>query len=251
MKQNENLCPYCGAAVQQNAAFCLHCMKSLDEKTEIKKKKTAPKRLIVTVAAVVAVCIAVIIAVITLNNKKVTPVCTPEEFTKYAQASAEKLDCNELWQPEKLVQTHFNEKENDSVYHTDCTLSDAGISVIFRNGGEAVDVALCDISENDLESAFNISESALSAAFGYYQVELADMLRDKNAYPRISFEKPFEEYFTDALKRTDKYTALSENGDISTEFFEAITEDGDTLLYFLTKHTENNKILYDLYFEIQ
>ena len=249
--QNRNICPYCGAPLQENATFCLHCMKSLDEKTEIKKKKSAPKKLIVTTGIIAAVCIAAVCIIIAVMGSKAAPVCTPDEFIAAAQASAAKLECAKLWQPADLVQTHYNKKGNDSVYNAKCTLCDAGVSVIFRNGGEVVDVALCDIRESDLENAYTISESALSAAFGYYQVELADMLRDKNAYPRIDFEKPFEEYFTDALKRTERYNALAESDDISTEFFEAVTEDGETLLYCLTEHTENNETLYDLYFEIQ
>ena len=36
MKQPRNgVCPVCGAAVQENARFCLHCMTSFDEKTKI------------------------------------------------------------------------------------------------------------------------------------------------------------------------------------------------------------------------
>ncbi len=249
--QNKTICPYCGAALQENASFCLHCMKSLDEKTEIKKKKSAPKKLIVTVGIAAAVCIAAVCIIIAVIGNKPKLICTPDEFIAAAQASTAKLDCAELWQPADLVQTHYNKKENDSVYNTKCSLCDAGVSVIFRNGGDVVDIALCDIRESDLENAYVISESALSAAFGYYQVELADMLHDKSAYPRFDFEKPFEEYFTDVLKRTDRYNALAESGDISTEFFEAVTEDGETLLYFLTEHTESNETLYDLYFEIQ
>lgn len=249
--QNSNICPYCGELLQENAAFCLHCMKSLDEKTEIKKKKSTPKKLIVAAGIIAVVCIATVCIIIAVMGSKAKTVCTPDEFIAAAQASCEKLDCTELWQPADSVQTHYNKKENDSIYNAKCTLCDAGVSVIFRNGGEVVDIALCDIRESDLESAYIVCESALSAAFGYYQIELADMLRDKNTYPRIDFEKPFEEYFTDTLKRTGRYNALAESGDISTEFFNAVTEDGETLLCFLTVRTEENKTLYDLYFEIQ
>lgn len=36
----ENKCPYCSAPVQENAAFCLHCMMPLDNKTVIRKKRS-------------------------------------------------------------------------------------------------------------------------------------------------------------------------------------------------------------------
>lgn len=252
MNENEALCPYCGAPVQQNAAFCLHCMKSLDRKTEIKKKKSAPKKLIIIIAAVLILCAAAVCAVVVIGNKnKAEPICTPGVFREAAQAAAERLGSEKLWQPGEFVQTHFNKKENDSVYHTESALSDAGVSVIFRNGGEAVDIALCDLKESDLESAYLISESALSAAFGYYTDELADLLRDSSAYPRLDYGYPFEEYFTDALKRTDRYNALAESGDIKTEYLQANTDGGRVLMCFFTEHTEGGETLYDLYFEIQ
>lgn len=250
MNENEALCPYCGAPVQQNAAFCLHCMKSLDTKTEIKKKKSAPKRLIIIIAAVLVLCAAAVSAVIVINNKA-EPICTPEVFCEAAQAATEKLGSEKLWQPAGLVQTHFNQKENDSVYHTESTLSDAGVSVIFRNGGEAVDIALCDLKESDLEDAYLISESTVSAAVGSYTDELAALLRDKNAYPRLDYGYPFEEYLIEPLKRTDRYNALAESGDIRTEFIQAKTDGGRVLICFFTERTEGGETLYDLYFEIQ
>lgn len=252
MNENEVLCPYCGAPLQQNAAFCLHCMKSLDVKSEIKKKKSAPKRLIAICAAVLIVCAAAVSTVFIIkNNKKATPICTSADFIKASQAASEKLGCNELWQPGELVQTHYNKKENDSVYHTASTVSDAGVSVIFRNGGEVVDIAVCDIKESDLESAYLISENAITAVIGKYTDELFALLRDKNTYPRVEYDHPFEEYFTDALKRTDRYNSLAQSGDISTEFIQANTDGGRVLMCFFTRHTENGETLYDLYFEIR
>lgn len=250
MNENEALCPYCGAPVQQNAAFCLHCMKSLDTKTEIKKKKSAPKKLIIIIAAVLLLCSAAVCAAVVIV-KSPEPVCTPEAFLEAAGAASEKLGSEKLWQPDGLVQTNFNKKENDSVYHTESTLSAAGVSVAFKNGGEAVDIALCDIKKADLESAYKISESALSAAFGHYIDELSALLRDTAAYPRTAFDAPFEAYFTEPIKRTERYIALAESGDIRTEYLQANTDGGRVLLCFFTEHTENGETLYDLYFEIQ
>lgn len=53
-------CPYCGAPLQENAAFCLHCMENLGDKTVIEKEKRKKKLLpvLVCVAAVLILCLA-------------------------------------------------------------------------------------------------------------------------------------------------------------------------------------------------
>lgn len=251
MKQNENLCPHCGAAVQQNAAFCLHCMKSLDEKTEIKKKKTASKKLFIIAGIAVAIFAVALTVALTVKNRKVQPVCTAEQFLSSAAVTSEKLGCDNFWQPDKLTETHTNKQKNDSIYHTASSLSEAGVAVVFRNGGEVVDIAICDINDTDLDTAYLISESAVSAVLGYYSEDFANMMSDKNAYPRTALEKPFEEYFTDCLKRTAEYSKLAENGSISTEVLQVQTESGHIILCYFTNHTVEEDTLYDLYFEIQ
>ena len=35
-----NVCPKCGAVLQENASFCLHCMTPLIQKQDIQKPKT-------------------------------------------------------------------------------------------------------------------------------------------------------------------------------------------------------------------
>ena len=48
-----NKCPYCKAPIQENASFCLHCMKQLDSKETIAKKKSKKPILIILICLLV------------------------------------------------------------------------------------------------------------------------------------------------------------------------------------------------------
>ncbi len=53
--ENKHLCPHCKAPIQENAAFCLHCMKSLDSKTVIEKAKPKKPFIIAVICAAVLI----------------------------------------------------------------------------------------------------------------------------------------------------------------------------------------------------
>ena len=53
MNESENKkCPFCGSPVQENASFCLHCMKPLEEKKVIEKKKSKKPIIVLTALGV-------------------------------------------------------------------------------------------------------------------------------------------------------------------------------------------------------
>lgn len=65
-------CPYCSAPLQENASFCLHCMKSLDSKTVINKEKSKKPFIIFFVSFAIAILILILLLIIfpLKTNKK-------------------------------------------------------------------------------------------------------------------------------------------------------------------------------------
>ena len=82
-------CPHCGAEIQENARFCLYCMKSLEEKTQLKPiKKSKIKWLIVVEIAIAIVLIAGVIFTL----------CKPKEKKPYVQASETTAESEQMTQ---------------------------------------------------------------------------------------------------------------------------------------------------------
>lgn len=61
MDDKMNKCPYCGAELQENAAFCLYCMRSLNDKKDV-SPAAKPRRGKAAVLIAVAVCAVLAVA---------------------------------------------------------------------------------------------------------------------------------------------------------------------------------------------
>ncbi len=69
--KDSNKCPYCSAPLQENATFCLHCMKSLDSKTVINKKKSKKPFIIFSISSAIVILILILLLIIfPLKNAK-------------------------------------------------------------------------------------------------------------------------------------------------------------------------------------
>ncbi|MBE6958999.1 MAG: hypothetical protein E7447_07620, partial [Ruminococcaceae bacterium] len=87
-------CPFCNAEIEENARFCLYCMRSLTEKEQIflhKKKK--PQWSLIIVAIVALTMIAVLLLSKMLNSSVEDPVLSsvPSESTTNSTGSSTQL----------------------------------------------------------------------------------------------------------------------------------------------------------------
>ncbi len=64
-------CPYCNSELQEGAAFCLYCMKSLSEKQDVTppKKKPSKASIVIASVAIASIIIAIIVAVACTGNE--------------------------------------------------------------------------------------------------------------------------------------------------------------------------------------
>ena len=54
-KINEKTCPYCGAPLPEEAAFCPHCAKSINRRSKNKPPRLTPKRLVLAALILLAI----------------------------------------------------------------------------------------------------------------------------------------------------------------------------------------------------
>lgn len=286
MDSDVSKCPFCGADMQENASFCLHCMRSLDEKEKIKKEKIffGRKRIIIFAAAALLIIAAVVCFLIIRKPSAEDPpkndvisddtpqndisaqpkesekavdtdniFTSPYEFCAAAILVSEKLGCNELWSPDELKETHRSLNGKSIKLWAPVSIPDAVMAIYFDNCGETVDFILEDVPEEYLEDAKNIAICAVDAACNSYFSDVSDVFFDDKVFPKKKCDIPFIDDFTDLEKRTEIYNSDIENGcDISTNNID-IAVDSDRLInYYLTSRDYGDRILYDmcLHFEM-
>ena len=66
-------CPFCGAEIEESARFCLHCMSSLTEKTQIPLHKPKKPQGLLILAAIVAVLLLVVVLMPGTDGQPATP----------------------------------------------------------------------------------------------------------------------------------------------------------------------------------
>lgn len=192
-------CPYCGAELQENARFCLYCMKSLQEKTPItapQARRWRGKRLLVPLAALLAV-LAIAALVIGLRHgsaqeeiadlptdstaEAAQPTATPTESTAEqhfvpinsyndfyfdAISETERLAAQDLWEPVSLYL--LDRTETMEIYSAPLFLQDAAFHIYYMDGGVEILAAVTNLTEEQLPDGLRLAD-CISAAT-YYAV---------------------------------------------------------------------------------
>ncbi|MBR4744711.1 MAG: zinc ribbon domain-containing protein [Oscillospiraceae bacterium] len=283
MNPPENaVCPVCGAALQENARFCLHCMTSFDEKTEIPAtglpKRAARKRAVLLACALLLLAALGAGVFFLLSGKNApsvpdgetaagdesapstesgpsaektdpgrAPLIDYETFLLAIPKTAERLGCADCFDPAGFFDATFNQKTNTVKYTTSVSLDGGRLDLFFRNGGDVITLILSDIPETRLPDARRIAAAVHAAVTNYYS-EILNVLSDPDTYPRGNYREPFIEFFTDMTGRTARYQAALEAGEaISTEtvLIRDKEEDG-FVAWFVTRRETADGTLYDL-----
>ncbi len=86
-------CPYCGAVIEENARFCLYCMKELEGKVEVNARPVLSRKTIWLAALSACFTVAVICAVIFIGGDTDTQFLTAksssEEIAAFKQDSSQ------------------------------------------------------------------------------------------------------------------------------------------------------------------
>lgn len=256
MKNNKpNVCPKCGAVLQENASFCLHCMTPLIEKQDIQKPKTplsSKRKIIYIIISVVSILAIITASVFGISTAvKHSPICTFETFQEAVPLVSEKMGIDELWNTNSFTDIAESKTEDVVQYTADINLNDAYLSVFFYNGGEEVYAYICDVQQEDVDGAKEILKCIVQSACNYYYTDIDDVFDNEKLYPRRELDTPFEEYFTNLLNRTQDYNNAIKSGDeISTEYI-SMTDDDYQITFYVTERNGKNNTIYDLAITVQ
>ena len=274
MKQaKDGVCPVCGAAVQENARFCLHCMTSFDEKNEIpaagRKKQSA---LLWVVLAVGVLFLLAALFLILLRNREApvpqdgaaqtqatgetqasgserAPLIEFETFRPAVIVTSEQLGCDDFWDVDGFLDVEYNKETHTQRYTTPLNLSGARLDLFFRNGGDVITLILSDVPEDRLDDGKQLCAAVHAAVTNHYS-DILNILTDDGTYHRFDAGTPYEEFFTDMTGRTAAYAkALADGTEISTRYTLIDDEnktDDDFTVFFETKRETGDADLYDL-----
>ena len=268
MKRPENgVCPVCGAPVQENARFCLHCMTSFDNKTPVgapepRSKKRVLKWLVPALCVLLA-GVAALVFFIAGNKapeaaapqtKKTaadeaaltgqtptaeqeattaeppvlpTPLNTYAEFLEAAALTQDRLGCAGLWDLNGFKQVMGNSTTEFIKYTAPVNLSGARLDLFYRNDAQVVTLILSDVAEADLDGAKLLCAAVHAAAMNYYS-DLPDMLKDEETYIRSDYDLPYEPFFAELVGRTERYEAQIASGARFTTRYLLIEDENET-----------------------
>ncbi len=253
MNQTQNgVCPVCGAAVQENARFCLHCMTSFDRKTEIPvpraKKRTA-------LWAIPLACVLLLLlgaGVVLLLKNGATSGPALNDFDTFRPAvilTSERLGCDAFWDVDGFSDVEYDKKTDTERYTADLYLDGARLDLFFRDDGKVVTLILSDVPWERLDDAKQLCAAVHAAVSNHYS-DFLKIITDDGTYHRTDAGTPYVEYFTDMTGRTDAYAAaLAEGTAFSTRYTLLDDEnktDDDFTIFFETERVAAETKLYDL-----
>ena len=159
-------CPYCGAQLQEQARFCLYCMRSLADKPDVTPPRPRIKFLLpVCIAAVVVLLAASLLLILNAHGTSdpapgtsdpphtstAPPPSVPKEpittFTGFSLYSSDYEP--HLWSP--VLTTYLGTKDTWDHYLTPVGMKNAALYLYFKNDGVQIAAALTGLAQEDLE----------------------------------------------------------------------------------------------------
>lgn len=185
-------CPYCHAAIPEDASFCLYCMRELAPRTKAEPVVPARRSLrvlpVVLIALILTFAALLVILIIKINKKEARfslPAFT--EFQANASAAVSER-YPDLWDPYAVTPAERANMAGTEVVTSSRVLwasSEAGgLSQPFRlaYANEDGQAALCfeNLKKSEYETALGVAETFLDAAFGAYLDGFSETLRLDN-----------------------------------------------------------------------
>ena len=243
-------CPKCGSVLENDAAFCYHCMTSLDKKQRVETKKSPlPKRTKTAIISIILVFIVILAAgagIFVYRQSQTKPICSEEEFLLRAEKIEQKLGLSDIIDTSSFKDIKRHKTDNTTEYTAELSLGGASLSLYFHNKGEVISAVLWDVNEEDIENGKKVLILIADAVGDNYYTDISDVFFDENTYPLNEYKKPFEEYFTDFALRTKDYeNAIKDGLKIKTEYISMTDSDLCFVLYKTSRET-GSETVYDL-----
>ncbi len=184
-------CPYCGAELQENARFCLYCMKSLQDKQTIETPRVKKWRWLIPIAAA-GTAIAILLFFVLRQeapapetnaestqwsesgetpaateaaptqmtvNRELPPITDPNTFYFTAVSWSKELEINELWEPASMW---FPDETRAVV---PLNLQEADCQVLFLEGGSTIFASVTNLTDDTLADGQRVAECIAAAVY--------------------------------------------------------------------------------------
>lgn len=194
-------CPFCSSPLQENARFCLHCMKELDTKKPIDiPKKKRPVGILVAICTLLIIGTAVICLVFLPGNGKSEPkgnaaeeetpdnniITSFEDYSLRCTYLTGKNSLSHLWDANSFINTHTGKDDDGDtweIYSPDVHIPGANFSACFCENGEEIITALTGITSETFEDAAALLECSVFSVYNYSYDDLYDFLTNRDRYP--------------------------------------------------------------------
>ncbi len=180
-------CPFCGASLREEAAFCIARMRPLVERRVIpvKKRRTGkPARILWTAIGIftllsAAAAVLFMLVLPALFQKSARQIPSPAEFRILA-ADASEEETQMMWSQEGF--TLSKQESGFAIYETISVLTETPINVVFSEDGKCLFLALQDFSANESDEALKLVYTAFSAVYRAFPDNLKQLLDDPASF---------------------------------------------------------------------
>lgn len=226
---NKNKCPYCGAELQENAQYCLYCMRPLNEKKDVTPTlKMRGKKIALMITIVVCALLAVVPVVLTIlrrsNNgnegepssdakaSDVSDVTDPYEnfepapdeewpiittFEDFAFRIVQKnhfINPTHLWDSDgfdKIGTVVDGDGDDWDVYTTEVYKKGIDVKVYFCESGKEIMIAVTGLTDDTYQDGLSLTDCLSASVYEPRVSYVSHILSNGTKFPMV--EVPEEE----------------------------------------------------------
>ena len=224
-------CPYCHAELQDEASFCLYCMRNLTEKVTIESpKKRISKKVKILICIILAVAVAAGSITFTVTKNKNSKICTFTQFNENFKAVNEKLECEDLWKVSELKDYYSD--EDWTTYSLPLKNDDIELGIYFYKGGKEILTIIGEIPEEDLEDTKKMALCISDSINGYYLSDFMDVLEENQNYHFSTDEFSYPKNIANDFRFVKD--EVTEKANITSKHIESKIADSDLRIFYET-----------------